>query len=76
MSVREIGLSFRKISAVIIGLIIFILSIHCADLLFNLGWGYSLSDLKIGLGVLLFAVCVRLVGLRFLSFTKEHYGAD
>ena len=75
MSLREkkIGDSFNKTSLVVLAVVVLITSTYALDLLFHLGWGYKISDLKVGLGILLFAIILRLVGLRVIRVFESKY---
>lgn len=70
MSAREkkIGKNFSTMSLVAIAVIVFITALYATDLAFNLGWGYTSKDLKLGLFVLVFAVALRIVGLRMIAY--------
>lgn len=68
MSVQQIGAAFRTMSLVAILVIIFITALATLDLMFRLGWGYTFYDLKVGLGILAFAIILRFVGLRMIAF--------
>lgn len=71
MSVQQIGAAFRTMSLVAMLVIIFILSLASLDLVFRLGWGYTSYDLKVGFGILAFAIILRIVGLRIIAFVAS-----
>lgn len=68
INVQQVGAAFRKVSLVAIVVIIFITALCAFDLMLGLGWGYTAYDLKLGLGVLVFAVVLRFIGLRIIAF--------
>lgn len=75
MGVREkkIGSGFRRMSLIALAVIVLINLIYALDFLFHLGWGYSLDDLKIAVGILVFAVILRFIGLRVIGFFDESH---
>ena len=68
MTVEQVGAAFRRMSLVAIVVITFITALYAFDIIFRLGWGYTTYDLKMGLGVLVFAVVLRFIGLRIIKF--------
>ena len=71
MRVQKVQAAFNKMSLVVIVVTTFIALLNTADLLFHLGWGYSSSDLKLGLFVLLFAIVLRWIGLRIIASVDD-----
>lgn len=68
MSVQQIGAAFRTMSLLAIVVIIFITALAAFDLMFRLGWGYTSYDVKVGLGILAFAIILRFIGSRIIGF--------
>lgn len=75
MSSREkkIGDRFNNISAIALAIVLLITASYTLDVIFNLGWGYTTSDLKVGLLILAFGVVLRFIGLRIIRFFSENY---
>ncbi len=71
MTAQNVGAAFRKMSLVAIVVIIFITTLYAIDLLFRMGWGYTAYDLKLGLGVLVFAIVLRFIGLSIIKFVDS-----
>lgn len=71
MTAKDVGAAFRKMSLVAIAVIAFITALYALDLLFGFAWGYTISDLKLGLVVLVFAVALRFVGLKVIAFVDD-----
>lgn len=71
MTVPQVGAAFRKMSFVAIVVIVFITALYACDVMFGLGWGYTTYDIKLGLGVLIFAVALRFIGLRIIAFVDR-----
>lgn len=70
---KKIGSGFRTMSLIALVVIGFINLIYALDLLLHLGWGYSFNDLKVALGILVFAVILRFIGLRVIDFFDQNY---
>jgi hypothetical protein len=73
MGVREkkIGKAFDRMSLIVLAVIIFIVGLYSVDLMFHLEWGYNSKDLELGLFVLVFAIALRIVGLRLISYVDR-----
>ena len=71
MTVREVGSAFRKMSLIAIVVIVFIKLLYALDFIFHFGWGYSVSDLKMGLLVMAFTIVLRFVVLRIIAFVDN-----
>jgi hypothetical protein len=65
---KKTGDAFNKTSIAAIVVIVFIISTYALDLLFHLGWGYKISDLKVGLIIFFFALVLRYIGLKMIKF--------
>ena len=70
---KQIGDSFNKMSLFALAVVALITGSYALDVLFHLGWGYTILDLKIGLLILAFAVVLRFIGLRIIRFFDKNY---
>jgi hypothetical protein len=70
---KKIGNNFNKMSIFSIVVLALITTSYALDLLFHLGWGYTVFDLQVGLLILTFAIALRFVGLRIIRFFDKNY---